>query len=130
MLFFASVFFFFCFVSNKNDNNTDCCAKIKRIKLTDNDGWHQIGRLINSRIYEIFLLRQSREKKASRKRRRGDNMSDYLVPGSIRLDCRLIGERAREGGGKKWTFPICQSIAENRKRKAKAYDRCRMSRHA
>ena len=28
-----------------------------------------------------------------------DNMSDYLVPGSIRLDCRLIGEEEREGGG-------------------------------
>lgn len=39
------------------------------------------------------------EKKASEKNaRRGDNMSDYLVPGSIRLDSRLIEEKEKQRG--------------------------------
>jgi hypothetical protein len=52
-----SIFFtsFSVLNKNNNNNNTHHYAKIKRIKLTDNDGWHQIARPINSRIYEIFL---------------------------------------------------------------------------
>lgn len=64
-----------------------------------------------------FLLRQSREKKGVEwRRRRGDNMSDYLVPGSIRLDCRLIEESERERG-------------ERRRRRRKKVDIPDMSEH-
>ena len=50
--------------------------------------------------FRRFLLRQWLGKCEET---RGDNMFDYLVPGSIRRDCRLIGERERgkEGGGEK-----------------------------
>jgi hypothetical protein len=55
---------------------------------------------------------------------RGDNMSDYLVPGSIRLDCRLIGEEEEEDEEevgkkwkKKWTFLICRNIAKRKRRR-------------
>jgi hypothetical protein len=44
-------------------------------------------------------------------------MSDYLVPGSIRLDCRLIEEEERKKKEKKWTFSICKSIEKKKKRK-------------
>jgi hypothetical protein len=52
-------------------------------------------------------------------------MSDYLVPGSIRLDCRLIVEEEKEKKGKKkWTFPICENI-EKRKRRRMIDAECR-----
>jgi hypothetical protein len=46
---------------------------------------------INSRIDEIFLA--SIDIKCEKRRH---NMSDYLVPGSIRLDYRLIGEEEKK----------------------------------
>lgn len=57
--------------------------------------------------------------------RRGHNMFDYLVLGSIRLDCRLIGKEEKR---KKSGHSRCECKSKGKEKKT--YNRCRMSRHS
>jgi hypothetical protein len=50
----------FSFLNKNNNNNSkkNYGAKIKRKKLTDNDGWHQIARQQLIQEFMRFFLRQ------------------------------------------------------------------------